>query len=107
MTFTHYNPDPKRSHKRNALTPPGLCDEAGQAPDTQHARRLQALSLLPSSLVPSRRSVSSSRKGSSGAHSIHAQADGVDHVQADLDFIGQWNAKVCVCDCVLLPLRNV
>jgi exo-beta-1,3-glucanase (GH17 family) len=69
------------NHKKNALTPPELCAESRGpvAADTTHrARKLQAVSLLPSSLIPSMPAASTAGSSSSSSsidahtHSIHA-----------------------------------
>lgn len=83
IAFTSFKP---LDHTRkNAFDPPQLCmDRATMVqavPDTHHARRQQALSLLPASLVPTSASPgtsSSSRGGGSSSrskgHSIQADA---------------------------------
>ncbi|KAF5842784.1 hypothetical protein DUNSADRAFT_5156 [Dunaliella salina] len=88
LTFTHF----KSLHEepKNAFVPPKICRGHALAPalDTHHARRLQFLSLLPSSIVsvPSSSSgtssgSSSSSRGSNSGHSIHA-GSGMDAAQA-------------------------
>ena len=54
IEFTHYKPLDDSHKLSNALKPPKLCKGATPqaANDVHHARKMQALSVLPSALVP-------------------------------------------------------